>query len=150
MYKQPMVILSGTLLLVLACGDESRNFQDEGGNNHLSFNDRDFTVDTVYCSERMGRVTVRFEQGALFVSRRDEPPGYEAVLRFTSPERSEYVNRAIGEQPGEQLTTEGLYLDLHRGVHGEILLMRSMILLNPDRFTDTASQTMRVRAACPK
>ena len=149
MHKQSLATVAATVLLVLACGGKNGGFQDQHGNHYFSFNDRDIAVESVYCSERMGRVTIRFEHGALYVSERTEPPGYEAVLRFRSPERSEYVNRTIGDHPGELLNTDGLYLDINRGIYGEIRMMRSMILLNPDRFPDAASKTMEIRAACP-
>ncbi len=149
MHRKSLIVLPATLLLVIACGGGNGSFQDENGKNHLNFNGRDIAVDSVYCSERMGRVTVRFEQGVLYVSERDAPPGYEAVLRLTSPERSEYVNRKIGSSSSGPVPTEGLTLDLDRGLHGETRLMRSMILLNPDRFPDAVPKTMEVRATCP-
>ena len=149
MHKQSLALIAATMLLVLACGGKNGSFQDQLGNLHFSFNGRDIAVESVYCSERMGRVTIRFEHGALYVSEQKASPGYEAVLRFTSPERSEYVNRTIGDHPGELLNTEGLYLDINRGIYGEIRLIRSMFLLNPDRFPDAVSKTMSIRAACP-
>jgi hypothetical protein len=149
MFKPLIFALAATMLLVLACGSENGKFLDQHANNHLSFNGRDIAVDSVYCSERMGRVTVRFEQGVLYVSKREEPPGYEAILRFTAPQRSEYANQAIDRPSGTLRNTDGLQLDHDRGVHGEILLMRSMVLLNPDRFPDAAPKRMVVHAACP-
>ncbi len=149
MFRKSLIIPPSTLLLAIACGGGNGNFQDKSGSNHFSFDDRHIEVESVYCSERMGRVTIRFDQGALYVSNREESPGYEAVLRFTSPERSEYVNRTIGDHPGEVLSTDGLHLDLDHGVRGEIRLMRSMVLLNPDRFPDATPKTMEIRATCP-
>jgi hypothetical protein len=149
MHRKLLIIPPAAFLLVLACDGGNGVLQDENGNNHLVFNGRDIAVNSVYCSKTTARVTVRFEQGVLYVSARDEPPGYEAVLRFTSPERSEYVNRKIGDEASHLVRTGGLNLDHDGGIHGEIQLMRSVILLNPDRLPDAVSKTMEVRAACP-
>ncbi len=149
MRKPLNILLPSTLLLVMACSGGDGEFAAGNGDNHLIFDGRQIEIDSVYCSDRMRRVTVRFEQGALYVSERDEAPGYEAVLRITSPERSEYVNRKIVSGSSDPISTDGLNVDPDRGINGDIQLMRSMVLLNPDRFPDAVARELEVRAACP-
>lgn len=150
MPKRLCVLLPPPLLLLLACGGSAGEFPARNGDGYLSFDGHQTEIKSVFCSERMGRVTVRFKEGALYVSKRDEPPGYEAVLRLTSPERRKYVNREMARTSSDLVRTMGLSLYLDRGVHGEIRMMRSMSLLNPDHFPDAVPITMQVRAACPK
>lgn len=130
-------------IVIIGCFADSNDFKGTDGEPFLSIDGRQFELTSVYCSERMRRITGRFDEGVLYVSEHYEDPGYEVVLRITSPQRREFVNHDL-EGP-----TGGLILDIEKGIHGDIRLMPSMAILDPDQHGGAIPIKLETRIACP-
>lgn len=80
MHKQSTAILAASLLLVIACSEEKENLQGDNGNPHLSFDGRLIAIESVYCSKRMGRVTLRFAVRSIVLYDPDRFPDATAKM----------------------------------------------------------------------